>query len=402
MSRKNAAEHEWLMLAVRRRRSAAQHARVETLLHTDLDWDYLVRQARRHGVAPLAYAHCLQHPCAAAPALATPRRIFQESYHQTFLQNTLLYRHFEQLRRAFASQAIAPIALKGIVLANTVYPQIALRPMRDIDLLLDQQDITAAARILKELGYSNILRHLTYVSRWHASYEQRRMAALEPLGHHLPVFIKRVGTFAICVELHHRIAPDMSSETVSSVLIADSEAPIRTLRPDYFLLHLCVHLRLHSRDAKLPRLIWLYDIAEWLNHYAQQIDWDTFWAIGRQHQLEDHIRQSLADAREVFGRAKTQAGDKTPSAPLLQLSPELHARLFPDHWPSEELQFWRTAFQAGAWQGLRYIWEAVFPSPRFLVARYHLRHPAWIVLYYPLRALKAGYRLGKLLKHTLK
>ncbi len=53
----------------------------------------------------------------------------------------------------FWTPQIKTIVLKGAMLAETVYPNIALRSMGDIDLLIHKDDLDRAAKRILELGY---------------------------------------------------------------------------------------------------------------------------------------------------------------------------------------------------------------------------------------------------------
>src|SRR5260370_40743738 len=79
--------------------------------------------------------------------LASPRQI-------TAVRNLRRLAQLREIRTALAAQNIPIVALKGIVLAFLAYPDPSLRPMNDIDLLLDEKHLDSAVRILRNLGYS--------------------------------------------------------------------------------------------------------------------------------------------------------------------------------------------------------------------------------------------------------
>lgn len=62
-------------------------------------------------------------------------------------------RAFRQINAAFIDANIPVVWLKGVVLARTVYPAPDLRPMYDLDLLIQPRHYRQAARILNRLGY---------------------------------------------------------------------------------------------------------------------------------------------------------------------------------------------------------------------------------------------------------
>jgi hypothetical protein len=83
------------------------------------------------------------------------RRRLQSSYYSIAAYNTLLYDKLNNILSCFEQAKIGVILLKGMALINTIYPDIALRPMYDIDLLIHKHDFSLVEDKLKELGYMN-------------------------------------------------------------------------------------------------------------------------------------------------------------------------------------------------------------------------------------------------------
>ena len=59
----------------------------------------------------------------------------------------------DEIVQACGRQVEPPTLLKGISVSAQVYPEIHLRPMRDIDFLVDEDAIPAVESVLLELGY---------------------------------------------------------------------------------------------------------------------------------------------------------------------------------------------------------------------------------------------------------
>ncbi len=367
------------------------HERLAELCSEGLDWLYIQKQAHAHRIGSLIHEFCVSQN-EEVPIPPDIRQYFQDMYQQTYLQNSLIYRQFDLILQKFEQRKIVPVLLKGIMFAKWAYPGIALRPMRDIDLLLEKRDIPAAIKVMRTLGYSNILKHLTYLSAWHQRHEERLFSALKHEGYHLPTFIKNVGIVNVCVELHHHLTPLMKTEHVRSVALAGSEFTIRALQPEYFLLHLCFHLYHHSHKNSLPRLIWYCDIAMYLKSLDTQIDWESFHSLCRQFQVEEEVRHTLLEAQSLF----------TFPLPTELFSAGHNVRchlntLFPEQEPNQEQLFLHALFRHKKSEFGRYLWENLFPSREFLIHRYAIRHRWQVPLYYPLRLIKAcirGTRFG--------
>jgi hypothetical protein len=91
-----------------------------------------------------------------------------------------------------AAAGMASVALKGVRLAWRDYPEPALRPMRDIDLLVAEGDLGRAAVILRQAGFLS------------EGDDPRAFAAALTHDKHLPpLHHAELGT---TIELHHRLS----------------------------------------------------------------------------------------------------------------------------------------------------------------------------------------------------
>lgn len=107
--------------------------------------------AERHGVAPLLYHRLQEGP--GLPALE-PRAgaILVAAHGQTAGYNLLAYETAQICARRFAEAGLTAIWFKGLPLALTVYPALTLRPMVDIDVLVDPRQTTPALELLEALA----------------------------------------------------------------------------------------------------------------------------------------------------------------------------------------------------------------------------------------------------------
>lgn len=141
-----------------RMNEATQHE-VIRLLNDGIDWDYIVRSSTRHGISPLLY------------------------------RNLRIYNELSKVLKAFTDAGIDVIVLKGAVLAETVYKNVGLRVIGDVDMLVKKDDLSIAKKELALLGYNPMQCDLT---QWHA--DQGRL--LTPM--HLPPYCKQ----GLWIEVH--------------------------------------------------------------------------------------------------------------------------------------------------------------------------------------------------------
>ena len=59
-----------------------------------------------------------------------------------------------EICRALTAENIEPMLLKGAALVELVYPNAALRSMADIDMLVHDDELSAAEDIVRSLGYT--------------------------------------------------------------------------------------------------------------------------------------------------------------------------------------------------------------------------------------------------------
>ena len=343
------------------------------------DWEAVAAVIESERIGPLLHR---QVGAIVAPALAEQ---LYRSYHRTALRNLLLLRELGACLRALSAAALPVIVLKGAALIETVYGNVALRPMGDVDLLVRRQDLTAARRTLDGLGYEaqRIETHPGAVTEF-----ENEMALSKP------------GKIDTWVDVHwglfdspyyqERIAMDWFWQSARPAPIAD--VPALVLGPEALLIHLCGHLALHHMYTGL---LWWYDVAEVLAAYREEIDWAAVLAHTRECGL-------LLPVRIVLSRAVDEWGAAIPADVLralrsLRESP-VEQRIFADLTAAQRSprqRFWRDLLSMSDWrQRLRFARTNLFPSPAYMRRRYAIAHPLLIPFYYPYRWLRGALGWG--------
>src|SRR5690554_5448713 len=99
------------------------------------DWTNVADLAEAHGLAPLLHLH-LQ-----AAGVRPPQPVRRQLQGLTLRHRRANQIHVQALAEilpAFATAGIPALVLKGAALAHLVYGRPGLRPMRDIDILVDK------------------------------------------------------------------------------------------------------------------------------------------------------------------------------------------------------------------------------------------------------------------------
>ncbi|MGE0487976.1 MAG: nucleotidyltransferase family protein [Vulcanimicrobiota bacterium] len=231
--------------------------------------------------------------------------VLKHCYRHAWSRSRQLRRQTVELVTELNQVGVVPILLKGAALANFVYPDPALRPMSDIDLLIAPADWEVAWQRLEQLGW----RYWGWASHTYTFSDSE--------GHELDVHRYSVPE---CVW------PEADREFWRRSREVDLEgARARILGPEDQLLHLTLHA------VRSPGRCLVADALTLLgNHW---LDWDAFYAEAR--------------ARRVLGQAVEgvqQLGHwhACPAAPRLSWREQLEHRL---------------AVRARSWVPANYLWQ---------------------------------------------
>lgn len=229
------------------------------------DWKSVLAKLELHGLAPLALQQIEQH------RLDIPKQV-------SLTLNALRLRHkaiaaarykaLSDIDNAFAAAQLPYIALKGLALAQLIYPASASRPMRDIDILVPKKRLNQAADILRELSY-----------KLPENQPSRFMQGV----HQLPDASKQVDGFNISVEIHHNTMPrdvfdslEYEDAQHSIQLTAWQQIPLLALGHTLMLHHLCRHLQSHQPNDTI-KLINVVDIVRYISVFRGEIDWPMLY-----------------------------------------------------------------------------------------------------------------------------
>ena len=253
------------------------------------DWDHVIQLAIRHDIAPLLYYRLKKFDRIADVPPTFIQRL-QEIYFYNAARNMRLYSDFSEVCNVLTGQGIEVIALKGLHLAEMVYGDVALRQMRDMDLLVRRQDLPRAQDALLEMGYGPESR---------ARIEEQCLTQ-----HHLVPFTKRG---APPIEIHWSITPPNSPFKVDmdelwgraeQTKIAD--VPVLLLSPEDLLMHLCLHASFNHKFNSFA-LKNACDIHETMSYYRDDINWDRIVSTASNREADRYLYCTLSVVRGLLG-----------------------------------------------------------------------------------------------------
>lgn len=249
-----------LRLSARVDPDAGDYQRLATAAARLDDWQELPSAAEAHGLAPLVHAHLTQ---AGVTIPSEPQRELLAFALRHRHANRVRFRVLGEVLAAFDKADIPVIVLKGAVLAHILYASPGLRPLSDIDLLVDRREALRAQALLLTLGF------------WAPPSPLSRDLAGH---HHLPAAIRTFDGQTVLIEVHHDAFSRDSPGSLSMDRLSSAPQqfwvegrPAQALGHADMLYHLCRHV---AECAPLLRLIWIADVVGYATRYRDTIRWD--------------------------------------------------------------------------------------------------------------------------------
>jgi len=384
-------EDQLLIWVARQSLDIAGAERLRSLVQRDLDWEYLLATAHRHGVLPLLYYH-LNSVC---PTLV-PRRAMTQlkvDNHENTRSNLFLTAELVRLLNLFEAQGIHAIPFKGPTLALSAYGDVALREFNDLDIFVHKRDVLAVKESLIRQGFEPYLELsntqeaalLLHGNAYGFGCEDTRVW----LDIHW-AFVRRYFRF--------ELDGDRLWDRLETITVAGQQ--LLTLPPEDLLSVLCVHASKHLWQ----RLGWISDIAGLIER-RRDIDWqlvlENAAMLGTRRMLAIglFLAKELLQAPIPEGVWKTVKADRTAIA----LAEQMHHRLFmerdapPGHFETALLH---ARMMERKQDRLRfclrlagtttvYDWTFV-PLPEWLFFLYYLLRPLRLAGKHVVKSLKSG------------
>lgn len=278
-----------------------------------------------------------------------------------------------ELAAAVAPHQVVLVALKGMHLASLVYDSPALRPMVDIDVLVDAQDLDVVTAAARALGYVPFTDDLS--------------------THHAPALIRGRMT----IELHHHIDPRLDAAPVPMASARERLAMwplapnLRVFCPEDLLVHTALHaIDAHAMETGLRAVC---DIRAILARHGTALDADRVAATASAWRGTRAVQLGLALSRRYLGACAPQLramADAVPDAVVTTAM--LHA--FDRYRPTSEAA---ARFADGGWRERLHLLADRVRAARaepvaVRVAGLLRRHGRWLLsqVVRPARTLDAG------------
>jgi hypothetical protein len=302
---------------------------------------------------------------------ATVAAAVHDTMRATWAENQRLLEEATPVLRRLDQVGVPLVLLKGIALAPTTYPSLALRPIGDVDVLVGPDALAAARAALEAVGFAEVSPMPAGAEPHLHSFGYRRFDGLE-------------------IDLHAYALMECCSPGIDDELIARARwvevhgLATRVPAAEDHLLLLCVHgLRWSGR----PTLHWAADACTLLDRAGPQLRWPLLVESARRRALTVPLRRGLLLLRDELDAPVPEEALRAlamPRAPLRERL-EAAARMRPPSLLRGLLVHWCALARAERSQS---AWRRLQAFPGYLREMWGLSGRASV----PLQAVRRGAR----------
>jgi hypothetical protein len=280
-----------LVHCTRLRLSRRRIQAIKDIVSDGMDWDLLLKKAAWHRLTPLVSYHLRSQELSHLVPESIMTRL-QSIHYASLARNMVFQNELGRLLAAFNKESIPVIVLKGSALLDTVYLDISLRVMSDIDILIRPDDLGRAEALVLGLGY-------TYLYG-------RNSSPTETENRHLPNLIHREK--GIAIEVHRHIVNtydayyfDISDLWTRAHPVCKANAEALVFAPEDLLIHLGINFLSDRRYKSAVALSQLCDISETIKHNGDSLDWDLIVGASREIGFAAGLYAILYACRRILG-----------------------------------------------------------------------------------------------------
>lgn len=255
-----------------------------------IDWERLVEVANLNLLTPALFAVLKDHNLLDLLDDNQLTGFLSEVYELNRRRNEDILLQLQDIECTLDEEGISALFLKGsAVLSENLYPDIGMRMMNDIDIMIAEGKFDRALKLLKKSGYEEFGRDL---GRWH---------------HHTPRMAKE--GFPAALEPHFRIIFDPNIEYIpysKTTSIPSSNPSFErsyVLKPTWHLYHAFLHTSIVDQNHKKWRLglRYLYDFVLLAKAYSERVEWNEIYELAKRYGHEKVLEDFLYSAEALFG-----------------------------------------------------------------------------------------------------
>lgn len=206
-------------------------------------------------------------------------------YRYTLYKNSIIFSGFQKIVRALNKESIPVMLLKGGALILNYYQDKAVRPMNDIDILIEERHVKQALEILADLG-------------WHDSMKRNFDLSLQ-----MYPTVTLNGGSGFELDVHWNIMTEYGGNCFVSELwneafrVEYNNIPVYILSAEDQVIHNCAH---GVKWNELPSIRWIPDVLTILEN-KPDLSWNAVVRKCRQRKLTLPVRNCLVYLKMSFG-----------------------------------------------------------------------------------------------------
>jgi hypothetical protein len=286
-----APELDLLLACTRWPRREADRDLIRLQAAKPLNWQRFIHLVQHHRLVPLV-AHNL-HVSIADDATPEQKDTIDALGQMASANTFRALRSLAELRRVvqeFQAHSISPRVLKGIPLAQSVFGDLNLRATGDLDILIDEDSILEADRLLRGFGYRGLFQVERLTPKRLAFYRTH----WKDLAYHNPETGFEVDLHWRCFRNSAMPGGGLSASIGETVSFGSFQ--VTTLPPMETLLYLCVH-------GTLDGWLFLKSLAD-VGAQVRAMDptqLDTLAELAASYAILPELSAALILARRYFG-----------------------------------------------------------------------------------------------------
>ncbi len=250
-----------------------------------LNWSYILGQLKEQKVATFFF-HTLDKLALTQEAIVPEDALskLKQTYYSVAEQNLRHYQRLKDLLVFLNNQGLEVILLKGMILAELVYNNLALRQMADVDLLVKREDLKIMKNLLLNFGYKQ------------GSEDSVLPRFLENFAGEMYLFKDGFPFLDIHTSLcqYERfkgvIKIDESDVWQRRQRLNLDKVQVSILSAEDAVLHLCMHLSISHFFHKLSLFC---DLRETIIYYEKTFNWNAFIQRAKDYRIHLLVYQSL-------------------------------------------------------------------------------------------------------------
>jgi len=230
----------------------------------DIHTKNIIHLAYKHSLITLLYKSIQQQN-----PKHTLLNLLKPHYQHSVQKNMSMTIHLISVLQILKAVNIKALAFKGVVLSHLAYDDISLRQFGDLDILIHEKDKKKMLKCLLSHGYTPEI-ILT------KSSQKYFLSSVNVLGFYSPDGSTLIEVHWALLSKNYAIKWKEKSVWENTQSTAIHQYKISTMNTEITLIYLCIHGVKHLFE----RLIWLNDIAYWIQSH-HNIDWEKLMQIAK-------------------------------------------------------------------------------------------------------------------------